>query len=136
MWRSGIPQATVLSMTNEVAESLRVGDRVFATYGIQHVEAGIYTKHDLRVHEMTVLSKHRNETSVEDVDGRKYDIFNEKLHIERKSATQMIEIVLEQLLTDMTKNHKSDIDRLTTFAETVREELYRSARGRLAGTRT
>ena len=129
-------------MTDEIAKSLRIGDRVFTTYSTQYllslknIEAGLFTKHDLQVNEMVVLLKYGNEMIVRDVDGRKYGIFNEKLHIERESATQVIEIALEQLVTDMTKNHKSDIDRLTTFAETVREELYRSTRERLAGTRT
>lgn len=129
-------------MTDEIAQSLRVGDRVFTANSSQYllslknVEAGLCTKHDLQINEMTVLLKYENEMIVRDINGRKHVIFNEKLHIERESATQMIEIALEQLVTDMTKNHKCDIDCLATFTEEVREDLYRSARERLASTRT
>ena len=119
-------------MTEEEADTLRVGNHIFAIYNLTIVDVKFYNIHDLRIQKVDFVSRHGSHTTIRDHE-KEYKVYNECLHIGYESATQMIEIILERLADDLTKSHKGEIDRLDTFAETVRKDIYRSTRERLAG---
>ena len=120
-------------MTKAEADTLRAGDHLFAMYNVASIEMGPYRSYDLRIERVTLISRHGSETKIQNIHEKDYRICNEYLHIERESATQMIEGILERLVSELKKNHEGEMKSLDTFVEEVREDIYRSARERLAG---